>query len=148
MAIPSTLLPAARSAYRNVLRSARATFHNDPPRHAAMVVAVRETFASPTLTRPGAELPPPTLNEATGEPIVVDLSSPEELQKRINEWNEVATFLRRNVVQGRQDDQGVYKLRVTKDTDLGDNDTIKEPAVMPVTPFPNRGKRRAKKCGE
>lgn len=108
MAIPSTLLPAARSAYRNVLRSARATFHNDPPRHAAMVVAVRETFASPTLTRPGAELPPPTLNEATGEPIVVDLSSPEELQKRINEWNEVATFLRRNVVQGRQDDQGVY----------------------------------------
>lgn len=39
------------------------------------------------------------------------------------------------------------ELRVTKDTDLGDNETIKAPKPMPITPFPNRNRRR-RKCGE
>lgn len=33
-------------------------------------------------------------------------------------------------------------LRVTEDTELGDNLTIKEPPILPTTPFPNRNKRR------
>lgn len=48
------------------------------------------------------------------------------------------------------------ELRVTTDTEIGDNEDIKKPAVLPVTPFPNRGKRRRgqqaqeqqPKCGE
>ncbi|BEI86297.1 hypothetical protein CcaverHIS002_0605840 [Cutaneotrichosporon cavernicola] len=123
MSFPAALRPAARSAYRDVLRAARDTFHADPARH--------------------AQFPPAQPLE--GPP--VDFAAPEEIQKRVSEWKEVASFLRKNVVQGRQDETGTFKLRVTKDTDLGDNETIKAPKPMPVTPFPNRGKRR-RKCGE
>lgn len=35
------------------------------------------------------------------------------------------------------------ELRVTKDTELGDNEDIRTPKPQPITPFPNR-----KKCGE
>ncbi|KAL1412936.1 hypothetical protein Q8F55_000685 [Vanrija albida] len=144
MAIPAALRAPARSAYRSVLRASRQTFHNDPERHAAMVTTVRGVFLSPTLT--GARPPPPPLE---GE--APDLSSEAELAKRIAEWNEVALFLRRNVVQGRLDEaSGTYKLRVTNDTEIGDNEDIKKPVVLPTTPFPNRGKRRGQqpKCGE
>jgi hypothetical protein len=45
-------------------------------------------------------------------------------------------------------DCSIIGLRVTPDTELGDNLTIKEPPKMPNTPFPNRGKRRAAQtCG-
>ncbi|WOO77329.1 Mitochondrial zinc maintenance protein 1, mitochondrial [Vanrija pseudolonga] len=148
-AFPQALKPAARSAYRAVLRASRQTFHADPARHSAMVTTARGVFASPTLT--GDKPPPPPL-----EGPAPDLSSEAELAKRIQEWNEVALFLRRNVVQGRLDESsGTYKLRVTHDTEIGDNEDIKKPAVLPVTPFPNRGKRRRgqaaqeqPKCGE
>jgi len=33
-------------------------------------------------------------------------------------------------------------LRVTEDTELGDNETIKVPPKLPTTPFPNRNRRR------
>ena len=31
-----------------------------------------------------------------------------EIQKRITEWNEIAAFLRKNVVQGEMDATGAY----------------------------------------
>lgn len=33
-------------------------------------------------------------------------------------------------------------LRVTEDTELGDNETTKLPPKLPTTPFPNRNRRR------
>ncbi|TXT13521.1 hypothetical protein VHUM_00888 [Vanrija humicola] len=143
---PAAIRPAARSAYRAVLRAARQTFANDPARHAAMVGTAREVFASPTLST--GPPPPPPLEGPAPDP-----ASAEELGKRVQEWQDVALFLRRNVVQGRLDEaSGTYKLRVTNDTEIGDNEDIKKPAVLPVTPFPNRGKRRRgaaqPKCGE
>lgn len=33
----------------------------------------------------------------------------DELIKRLGEWKEVAAFLRRNVVQGRMDENGTYR---------------------------------------
>jgi hypothetical protein len=39
-------------------------------------------------------------------------------------------------------------LRITKDTELGYNDSIKQPKPMPVTPFPNRGKRKRRQQAE
>ena len=84
-----------------------------------------------------------------------------ELEKRIGEWKEIALFLRRNVVQGEQGEDGSFRmfppslpmtsgqycglmtgLRVTEDTELGDNETIKVPPKLPTTPFPNRNRRR------
>lgn len=43
------------------------------------------------------------------------------------------------------------ELRLTEDTEIGSNDSVKTPEPMPVTPFPNRNKSRrrtAAKCGE
>jgi complex III assembly factor LYRM7 len=137
-----------------------------------MVQAVRQTFISPTLTPPkpttpraaeptscsSAPTPPPPVEETPVEEEV----SEAELEKRIGEWKEIALFLRRNVVQGEQGEDGSFRmsyrplptfcqicemelmigLRVTEDTELGDNLTIKEPPILPTTPFPNRNKRR------
>ena len=147
---PKTLLPAARSAYRSVLRASRITFANDTPRRIQMDMAVRQTFSSPTLTSPYS---PPSPEEASKELTEADYA------KKLQDWVEVAQFLRRNVVQGEMDETGSYRksllksspasslttgLRVTPDTDLGDNTTVKNPAPMPTTPFPNR----RRKCGE
>lgn len=116
--IPASLAPAARSAYREVLRAARTTFQGDPTRHIALVTALRATFESPTLTAPTSSVahsaPKPKRRsllrkeKAEGVP-EVDPASPEELAKRIQEWKDVAEFLRRNVVQGRLNEEtGTY----------------------------------------
>lgn len=108
--IPAALAPAARSAYRSVLRSARITFSGDPARHGQMLAVLRTTFESPTLAAPSsATSTPPPLEEGDGSS-TVDPRSPEELAKRIQEWKEVANFLRQNVVQGQLDQEtGRYR---------------------------------------
>ena len=92
----------------------------DPTRHLAMVQAVRQTFASPTLTPPkpntprapeptscsSAPAPPPPVEETPVEEEV----SEAELEKRIGEWKEIALFLRRNVVQGEQGEDGTFRM--------------------------------------
>ncbi|WVQ72834.1 hypothetical protein IAR50_002395 [Cryptococcus sp. DSM 104548] len=140
---PAALKPQARAAYRDMLRSARITFQGDPARHQALLTALRATFSSPTLT------PPPSAS-AEGSPAKVPIVQEEsigrdDVARRINEWKDVAKFLRKNVVQGVKSDDGVFKLRVHEDTELGDNTDIKKPAALPTTPFPNRNRRR---CGE
>ncbi|WWC88769.1 uncharacterized protein L201_003682 [Kwoniella dendrophila CBS 6074] len=142
---PVSLKPAARSAYRSMLRASRITFNGDPTRHVQMLSVLRQTFSSPSLKAPAAgsaELR--SSPDATFKPIIEETSTvtDEEIKQRIDEWNEAAKFLRQNVVQGVQDDDGTWKLRVTDETELGDNATIKEPPKLPTTPFPNRNKRR------
>jgi len=92
----------------------------DPTRHLAMVQAVRQTFISPTLTPPSpttpraaeptscssAPAPPPPVEETPAEEEV----SEAELEKRIGEWKEIALFLRRNVVQGEQGEDGSFRM--------------------------------------
>ncbi|WWD04768.1 hypothetical protein V865_002839 [Kwoniella europaea PYCC6329] len=143
MSFPASLKPAARSAYRSMLRASRITFNGDPTRHVQMLSVLRQTFSSPSLTPPqpgSAELR--SSPEATFQPIVEEQVEEGEIKKRIEEWKETAQFLRKNVVQGVQDEDGTWKLRVTDETELGDNATIKEPPKLPSTPFPNRNKRR------
>ncbi|KAK6908287.1 hypothetical protein I203_102288 [Kwoniella mangroviensis CBS 8507] len=143
MSFPAALKPAARSAYRSMLRASRITFNGDPTRHVQMLSVLRQTFSSPSLTPPqpgSAELR--SSPEATFQPIIEEQVEESEIQKRIEEWKETAQFLRKNVVQGVQDEDGTWKLRVTDETELGDNATIKEPPKLPSTPFPNRNKRR------
>ncbi|ORY28515.1 hypothetical protein BCR39DRAFT_535059 [Naematelia encephala] len=177
MSFPAVLRPAALSAYREILRSARITFQGDLPRRLALTSAVRAAFESPTL-----EVVPPS-SSSSSSPTLSESSSPnsnqelqysetagsdvllhdpenlqsnveaplqleseslseEELAKRIQGWKEVALFLRKNVVQGEKDEQGNWRLRVTKDTELGSNETVKEPPKLPTTPFPNRNRRK------
>jgi complex III assembly factor LYRM7 len=87
-----------------------------------MVQAVRQTFTSPTLTPPKPTTPrapePTSCSSATDpapEPPVEEVPvetevSEEELEKRIGEWKEIALFLRRNVVQGEQGDDGSFRM--------------------------------------
>ncbi|KIR57282.1 hypothetical protein I315_00447 [Cryptococcus gattii Ru294] len=122
---PAALKPAARSAYREVLRAARITFQ-----------ALRATFSSPTLT------PPPSASSSSAIPISEESVGVDEIVKRITEWKELARFLKKNIVQGVKGDDGAWKLRVTEHTELGDNASIKNPPKLPTTPFPNRNRRK------
>ncbi|KAK1925375.1 hypothetical protein DB88DRAFT_483737 [Papiliotrema laurentii] len=140
---PAHLVPAARSAYRAVLRASRITFQGDQARRVALNSTVRQTFSSPTLTPPPSPSAP-AAKQAQGSEAAEQVS-PEEVEKRIGEWKEVAAFLRKNVVQGQLDETGAYRLRVTPDTELGDNASVRDPPKLPTTPFPNRNRR---KCGE
>jgi hypothetical protein len=68
---------------------------------------------------------------------VEPLSDVKTYEDSITFAREIADVLRKNIVQAvkvedGQDngDQGTWKLRITKDTELGSNDSIKNPAPM------------------
>lgn len=91
-------------------------------------------------------------------------TDPEQYAKNVKLAREVANVLRKNVVQGRLQDHGTYSmrllvlalvpdglltlyflcpgLRITKDTELGSNETIKSPAPMEIRP------RSRKRCSD
>ncbi|KAI0599557.1 hypothetical protein F4775DRAFT_591343 [Biscogniauxia sp. FL1348] len=95
---------AALPAYRNLLRAARTAFQGDDRVLTAARASIREGFRA----------------KASLEP-----SSPE-LPDAIKHAEEVASILRQNVVQGKKEGEA-YKLRIHKDTERGDNDTVKFP---------------------
>ncbi|ORX40167.1 hypothetical protein BD324DRAFT_648769 [Kockovaella imperatae] len=144
MSFPSSLAGPARSAYRQIIRAARTTFQDDPIHRSQFMSPIRMTFASPTLTPPAhisdpsakPEEEPCPCNEHPPEPKAAASSSSthistEEIAKRISEWKEVALFLRRNVVQGEQDESGSFRLRVTPETELGVNESIRSAERRP-----------------
>lgn len=46
--------------------------------------------------------------------------------QQIQHLNEVARFLRSNIVQGKRKEGEKYELNIHKDTELGDNETVKK----------------------
>ncbi|KIM49452.1 hypothetical protein M413DRAFT_59344 [Hebeloma cylindrosporum] len=109
MSISPALKAATRSAYRDVLRAASKTFSGDPP----VLQAFRSKMRSDISQSPTTD--------------------PETYQKQAQFIREVADVLRKNIVQGTripsENNAGdeVYRIRMTKDTELGDNETIKSP---------------------
>ncbi|KAI5924615.1 hypothetical protein F4810DRAFT_664404 [Camillea tinctor] len=91
-------------AYRNLLRAARIAFQGDNRVLTAARISIRDGF------RANASLTP----------------SDPNLPGAIKHAQEVASILRQNVVQGKMEGEA-YKLRIHKDTERGDNDTIKMP---------------------
>ncbi|EDO17958.1 hypothetical protein Kpol_1054p3 [Vanderwaltozyma polyspora DSM 70294] len=97
----------ALGAYRHGLRAARIAFQGDT----TMLNAARLKM------RQGMEKPNPELSK----------------DQQISLMEDVALFLRRNLVQGKKikestttsDGKDVYRLNIHKDTELGDNDTVK-----------------------
>lgn len=55
-----------------------------------------------------------------------NLTDKEEINKAINDLDEVAKFLVKNIVQAEQQENDRYHLKFHKDTELGDNATIKQ----------------------
>ncbi|RMZ71536.1 Mitochondrial zinc maintenance 1 mitochondrial [Pyrenophora seminiperda CCB06] len=92
-------------AYRNLLRSARIAFQGDMNTLFAARAEARKIFESNRNLRIGSE----------------------ELEKSLVHAEEVAKFLRENVVQGQAaDTEGNYKLRIHEYTERGDNEDIKK----------------------
>ncbi|CAO3652943.1 unnamed protein product [Mucor hiemalis] len=48
------------------------------------------------------------------------------LEEKLKLAGQIETLLRKNVIQGVPQGENTFKLRITKDTELGHNDSIKE----------------------
>ncbi|ORY17813.1 mitochondrial zinc maintenance protein 1, mitochondrial [Clohesyomyces aquaticus] len=93
-------------AYRHLLRSARIAFQGDANTLLAARHQARKIFEDNRGLQEGSA----------------------EYSKQITHAEEVAKFLRENVVQGQALDQdtGRYKLRIHEHTERGDNEDIKK----------------------
>ncbi|KAG8944864.1 hypothetical protein FRC04_001397 [Tulasnella sp. 424] len=104
MSIPPNLVAAARSSYRNVLKAGAKTFQGDVRLFEAWRQKARGEFVKGR-----------------------SITDVRQYQERITLANEVATVLRTNIVQAEQSESKVWTLRMTNDTEIGDNMTIKNP---------------------
>ncbi|KAJ6455733.1 RF-1 domain-containing protein [Mycena sanguinolenta] len=120
MAISQELVAAARSAYRQLLRASSSTFRGDERVLQAFRLKIRQDAV--------------TARSIT-DPVVY------EQQNALA--REVATILRKNIVQAARaaEDADTWRVRITDDTELGSNDTIKDPPPMET----NRRVRRKEK---
>ncbi|KAH8837909.1 Mitochondrial zinc maintenance protein 1, mitochondrial [Pyricularia oryzae] len=94
-------MTTALAAYRHLLRAAGVAFRGDE----RVLTAARQQIAGQF--RQNASLPS------------------DEREKAVKKAEEVASFLKQNVVQGRRTDDGSYKLQIHEETERGDNDTIR-----------------------
>ncbi|KAK3185576.1 Mitochondrial zinc maintenance protein 1, mitochondrial [Lecanicillium sp. MT-2017a] len=95
----------ATVAYRNLWRAARIAFQGDVATLQAAQGQIRHEFRSRQSLDP----------------------SDAKVNESIQHANEVAQFLRQNVVQGQRSsgEEDTYQLRIHKDTERGDNESIK-----------------------
>ncbi|THU92156.1 hypothetical protein K435DRAFT_726317, partial [Dendrothele bispora CBS 962.96] len=109
MSVSVELRASARAAYRNLYRAASLTFQGDKP----VLTAFREKMR---------------------QDIVVVPSEPTAITGYVQHTNDIATFIRRNIVQGTRlaradssasEPQEVWRLRLHEQTELGSNDSIK-----------------------
>ncbi|KAH9871640.1 Mitochondrial zinc maintenance protein 1, mitochondrial [Plenodomus biglobosus] len=91
-------------AYRNLLRSTRIAFQGDLNVLSAARAEVRKNFESNRSLSAGSD----------------------EYTKQITHAEEVAKFLRENVVQGQATEADKYQLRIHEHTERGDNEDIKK----------------------
>ncbi|KAF9888909.1 Mitochondrial zinc maintenance protein 1, mitochondrial [Aspergillus nanangensis] len=99
----ASVVPSARSAYRQILRSTRVAFRDDIRVLIAARQEARREFDNHK--RQGIDTP-----------------------MQINHAIEVATILRHNIVQGvkeSKDDAARWELRIHEEIERGDNDSIK-----------------------
>ncbi|CAI4059483.1 Mzm1p SKDI_04G6940 [Saccharomyces kudriavzevii IFO 1802] len=114
----------ALNAYRHGLRATRIAFQNDTEILSAARAKMRSGMASP---------PNPKLTA----------------EEQIQHLEDVAVFLRRNLVQGKKVEganmkQPRYHLNIHGDTELGDNEAIADPTAKVKTNL----KARPFKCSD
>ncbi|KAG7194275.1 Mitochondrial zinc maintenance protein 1, mitochondrial [Scheffersomyces spartinae] len=95
---------SALQAYRNALRATKVAFKKDVPVLTAARTKIREGF-----------------EEHRG------LSDESLIQEEVTKLNGISQFLVRNVVQAKKQDNGKYLLDIHSETELGDNESIKNP---------------------
>ncbi|GAA5995406.1 hypothetical protein JCM5350_001057 [Sporobolomyces pararoseus] len=143
--MPLTLTPAqcarAASAYRALLRAQRFTFKGDDLALKAAHLQTRVLFGRfiPSASASKSPFPiDPSLRVPDLKPESSELTA-EKVDQHIEGAFEIATYLRRNVVQGRRTEEGNYALRITEETERGDNDSIKQPKDARVMRGPREG---------
>ncbi|KAK7689118.1 hypothetical protein QCA50_007809 [Cerrena zonata] len=107
--VSASLRASARAAYRDLLRAASTTFAGDPTVQNAFRLKMRNEILPSSST-----------------------TDPSQFEQKVTLAREVADVLRKNIVQARKvnspsAEQDRYQLRITKDTELGDNESIKNP---------------------
>ncbi|KAF9050662.1 hypothetical protein BDZ89DRAFT_1005951 [Hymenopellis radicata] len=115
----TTLNAAARSAYRQLFRASRTTFAGDVP--------VLQAF------RGKMRLDVDALGTNP---------SPTALQEYTDNTLSVTQFLTRNVLQATRVDDELWRLQINKETELGDNASIKTPPPIPESS--RQARKRAK----
>ncbi|KAI4525207.1 hypothetical protein K525DRAFT_290858 [Schizophyllum commune Loenen D] len=113
MTISAELRTAARAAYRDLWRASSRTF-------AAFRAKMRDDAT-----------------KALAVPV------PGAFEEHVKLTRDLAVFLRRNIIQGQQTGENSWRLRVTEDTELGDNDSVKQP--KDAIPMNNRRARKQEK---
>ncbi|KAG7809346.1 hypothetical protein KL921_003343 [Ogataea angusta] len=101
-----SLAKQALNAYRGALRATSVAFNSD----VAMLQAARAQIKAKMVLEVDPDMPD------------------KSVEDRIKHLNDVSMFLRRNIVQGRkeEDEENKYFLNIHEDTELGDNDDIKK----------------------
>ncbi|EKM83041.1 hypothetical protein AGABI1DRAFT_111562, partial [Agaricus bisporus var. burnettii JB137-S8] len=113
MSITPALRAAARSAYRSLYRTASTTFAGDGP----LLSAFRQKMRNDAIQ-------------------ASSVTSVEEYQQHNQLARDIEVFLRKNIVQGikvaetAQGSTETWRLKITKDTELGVNESIKNPQPM------------------
>ncbi|KAJ4469499.1 RF-1 domain-containing protein [Lentinula edodes] len=109
MSISAELKASARSAYRSLYRASSSTFGGDVTVLSAFRYKMREdALAYKSETDPSA------------------------YEAHATQARDIAQFLRRNVVQATKlPEEETWSIRITQDTELGYNDSVKNPSVMP-----------------
>ncbi|EIM90375.1 uncharacterized protein STEHIDRAFT_154200 [Stereum hirsutum FP-91666 SS1] len=131
MSISPSLQASARSAYRALYRASAVTFSGDAP----VLTAFRQKMRNDTIQGRS-------------------LTDEKAYEENVKLAREIVDVLRKNIVQarkvdgasGRPDDE-TWKICITKDTELADNDTIKKAAAIPLEPS-GRSLRRKEKQKE
>ncbi|KAJ6546525.1 RF-1 domain-containing protein [Mycena vulgaris] len=122
MSISSDLRASARSAYRLLLRASSSTFAGDEPVLRAFRSKIRQDALAARNT-----------------------TDPAVYQQHNDLAREVATILRKNIVQAAKldgpENTDTWRVRITEDTELGSNNTIKNPPVVET----NRRARKKEK---
>ncbi|KAJ3496459.1 hypothetical protein NMY22_g19808 [Coprinellus aureogranulatus] len=112
MSISPSLKAAARAAYRDVWRASSVVFRGDD----TILQAFRQKMRLDATA---------AAQEAT---------TPDAYQQSTQHFRDIAVVLRKNIVQaskvGESDGKDVYRVHMRPETELGDNDTVKNPAPV------------------
>ncbi|TEB36217.1 hypothetical protein FA13DRAFT_1683545 [Coprinellus micaceus] len=112
MSITPTLKAAAKSAYRDVWRASSVAFRGDD----TVLQAFRQKMR---------------LDAATASQ---EATTPEAYQQSTQLFRDIAVVLRKNIVQasrvGERGGSDIYRIYMRPETELGDNDTVKNPAPV------------------
>ncbi|KAK0503083.1 hypothetical protein EDD18DRAFT_617630 [Armillaria luteobubalina] len=143
MSITPELRALARSAYRQLYRASTATFSGDAP----VLRGQASKMLSPNVL---LTVCCPAFRSKLRQDAVSgkEETNPAPYQDQADGALKVAAFLRQNVIQAARvtGEEDTWKLKITKDTELGSNDSVKNPPPMETDRQARRREKEHKCC--